>query len=232
MVQVLLIAGIVLLIGVLLLILFLVRLVRRLTFNDQEGKPHEPPPGVSYWAIFVAVIFLFSAWALFWTASLLKSFKAYQPNSVAGIIEIQRQADPVKSMKFDYYPAPAESLASPATFYLSGNTWYLKGQFIEFSGLFAKIIGWSHFYKISDFFSDYKGHKPPGVSSAMLSHEPISGGYVDLDTYFNFFNFLKSAIRIEDFQSEDHDSERFSKYWLVLSDSSRIMLATSEPELR
>ena len=232
MIQVLLIAGLLLILGVLLLILFLIRLVRRLTFHVQEGKPFRPPPSVSYWAIFLAMIVLVISWVFFWSANQLKSFEPYKPSAAAGVLEVSRKGDSVKSMKFDYYHDQVENLKTATSFYLSGNTWRIKVQFVKFSGVLSHVFGWSYYYKVSDFYSDYSGHKPPGIKSPMLSHEEIEGGSVDLDSYVSFFGFLENAVEVNEFESEFVKISRHAKYWLVLTDSNEVRLETTAPSMK
>lgn len=185
---------------------------------------HYPPAGVGFWAIIAAVIILIISWSLFWTGSKLLGFRQFTPATSIGFISAWKQGDPVKTIKFDFYPT-GDSLAGPATsFYLSGDTWYLRGQHVSISGPMAPIFGASNYYKVTDFYGDFTGHKPPGVTSPLLSHQPIEGGPVDFQDYLSLVSLFKSYFKVGDFESKAITLEGRRKYNLILSDSLTLQM--------
>jgi len=215
--RIIIIASALLVLGCTLLILFLVRLIKRLSFHPQEGKTVKPPATVSFLAIFGAMILLIFSWIMFWSAGQLQHFKPYTPSNNICMIEVQQTGDPVKAMKFLFYPLCGDSLDTPTEFYLSGNTWYLKGQYIKTSGYLTRLLDWPYAYKVTDFHGDYKGRKPPGIDVPILNHQLIEGGEVDFGEYISAISFLKNAI--EDRQ----DGILLPKESLFLQDSYSTM---------
>ncbi|MCD6161266.1 MAG: hypothetical protein J7K40_02495 [candidate division Zixibacteria bacterium] len=229
MIKAILIAVLLLGIGVILLILFLLRLIRRLSFNASEGKAKTIPGSVSYWAIFLATILFIISWLFFWSANQLKSFHSYEPSNVIGYIEVKQKGDLVKSMEINYYPFQEGVLSTPTTFYLSGNSWKIQGQYINLSNYLTLIFNGPDYCKISEFLSDYKGHKPPGADAPILNTQHIKGGAVDLESFSGIFGLAKGVSKVGEFESEFIMLKRFGKYWIVLSDSGIVSLETKAP---
>jgi hypothetical protein len=231
MAQVLLIAGGLLLAGALLLVFFLVRLIRWLSIKLPDKDSRTPPPRVSYWAIAVAAILLFFSWMLFYSAGKLAGFKRYKPGSAIAILEINSEKDPIKSLKFDLKPIPETTDLKPMTFYLSGNSWKLRARFIRFSGFLKYLFGGSNYYQLSGIASDYRAHKPPGISSAMLSYQPILGGSDNLGYFVSVLKFLRAGIEFNEYESDFIAAEGWARYRLVLSDSPSIFLNSAATSL-
>ena len=229
MIKPILIAALFLIVGAILLVLFLVRLIRRLSFKASEGKAKDVPCSVSYWAIFLATFLILISWILFWGSSQLKSFHLYNPSNVIGYIEVKKKGDTVKSMEINYYPFQEDSLSTPTTFYMSGNSWKIKGQYINLSYFLTPIFGGSDYCKVSDFLSDYKGFKPPGANAPILTIQQIKGGAVDINSFSNIFGLINGVDNSGEFESEYIKIQRLGKYWLVLSDSGTIRMETKDP---
>jgi len=213
------IAAILLAIGLLLLTWFLLRLLRRLTFRFHEGKPKYLPPGVAYWAIITAMIILILSWSLFWTGTKLLGFKQFTPATNIGYIAAWNQGDPVKTIKFDFYPTGDSLVGTATSFYLSGNTWYVRGQQVSLSGFLTTIFGAEDYYKVTDFYGDFTGHKPPGINSPLLSHQPIEGGTVDFQEHLSLVGLFRGNFKVGEFESNPIKLEGRRNYNLILDDS-------------
>jgi hypothetical protein len=211
-------------VGCFLLVIFLIRLIKRLYFKPKEGKSSQPPATVSFLAIIAAVVILILSWVMFWSACQLQHFKPYTPSSNICMIEIRQTDDPVKAISFLVYPLNNNSHDTPTEFYLSGDTWYLKGQYIKSSGFIRRLIGWPYIYKMTDFYGDYTGLKPPGINVPILNHQVIEGGAVDIGEYVSAISFLKNAIEVGEFQSQALTAKEHISYWLALSDSNTVKL--------
>ncbi len=217
--------------GLLMLIWFLARLVRRLTFRSDKQQERRAPGGVTYWAILIAIFVLFISWTLFWTAHQLIGFKPFMPSTSIGRLEVRNMGDPIKSMKFDFYPASLtgnDSHSTPTTFYLSGNTWRLEGQYVKISGIFTYVFGWQFFYKVTDFHGDYVGHKPPGIDAPMLSHRSIEGGPADLSMVLGILSLFKDSFEFGEFAGETFSIKQRRLYNLILSDSGTLAIESIE----
>ena len=224
MTNALIIAVLLLVIGFILLGWFLVRIVRRLTFKPVEGKPRTPPPSVGYPAIVIAVILLVCSYLLFWLSHQLRSFHPFAPPSSVARIEVYNQGDPVKSIKVDFYTMDDDGESEVTSFYLSGNSWKVNGQFVKIPKALAYIFNAQNYFKVTDFYGDYMGFKPPGADVPLLGHQTIAGGPVDLFQYIGLFSFLKNSFQTCEFETAPMRIGRRNTYEVVLTDSCEAKL--------
>jgi len=225
--QPIVIAAILAAVGAILLLWFLYRLMGRLRSRAEvapEGKkPKKIPRAVSYWAILAAVICLTLSWSLFCTASLFNGFRPFGPPGRVGQVDVRNTGDNVKSMMLEYCPLGDSSSQPTSSFYLSGNSWRVKGQVVKFGGVLATVFGQPHLYKVSGFEGDYIGHKPPGVTAAILTWQEIEGGELEAEEYLATFKFLDKLLQVGRFESDFATADNAS-YWMILSDSGRVRL--------
>lgn len=217
-------AVILLVIGLILLGWFLVRIIRRLTFVPIQGKTKKPPAGVSYLSIILAIILLACSWMLFWLGHELKSFHPFTPPGGIARIEVSNEGDPVKSIKVNFYTIDDEGQSKPTSFYLSGNSWKAKGQHVKISRQLAYIFNSEDFFKVTDFYGDYVGFKPPGSHAPLLGHETIAGGQTDIFEYVNLFSFLRRSFKVCEFETDAIVIGEHEIYNLMLADSCSISL--------
>jgi hypothetical protein len=223
-----LIAVLLLIIGVILLGWFLIRIIRRLTFQPIAGKPRRPPGGVSYFAIFVAVVLLTCSWVLFWVGHQLKTFKPFSPPGMIGKLELVNEKDPIKSLYVKYYSALDDSLSKPTSFYLSGNAWGMRGQYVKIPGFLKPVFLGQHFYKVTDFYGDFIGHRPPGIESPLLAHQTIEGGWVDFYEYISIFPFIKDNFQVRPFSHPAQKLQDWERYEIALTDSGEVSLIEAQ----
>jgi heme/copper-type cytochrome/quinol oxidase subunit 2 len=225
MTKALIIALVLLILGVGLLALFFVRLVRRLKFKSDGESKKKIPGGVSYIAIVVAIFMLIVSWALLKTTNHLKSFRPYKPSTGICRTTIAYEGDPVKTLKMELVLTGIESQTVPTTFYLSGNSWYLRGQYVKLPAFLAYIYQWQSYYKVTDFYSDFAGHKPPGVNEALLAHQEIGGGSAGLMDFLNAIPFIKNKIEACEFETKPIKViDRIAVFEAILGDSCQIIL--------
>jgi len=210
--------------GLFLLSFYLVKIVRRLTYRPVEGKPRRLPSGVSYFAIFAAVLMLIFSWVLFWLGHQLNTFKPFNPPGVVGFVEASKENDLIKSIKIAYYSTVDSVVSIPTNFYLSGNAWKLEGQYLELPKYLEPIFQTRHFYKITDFYSGYIGFKPPGADHPLLAHQTIEGGKIDVFDYFRLIPLTKTMIRDCSFTHEYISVAEANKYNIALNDSCSVTI--------
>ena len=219
-----LVALIFLVIGLLLLWIFLIRLIRRLTYKPIEGKPSATPPSVSYWSIALAVFLLSFSWMFFWMGHQLKSFKVFNPPGIIAQVELVNEHDPIKTLQVTFYSVLDDSLSKPTNFYLTGDSWKLEGRSVKIPTFLEPIFRGEHFYKVTDFYGAYKGHKPPGFDSALLEHQTIEGGMVDMFEYLGFFPFIRDIFVQCDFSTDYNKLRNRGNYDIALTDSCMVYL--------
>ena len=217
-----LIALLLLVVGIFLLGWFLVRIIRRLTFTPIVGKPRRPPGGVSYLAIFLAIVLLLCSWVLFWVGHQLKSFKPFNPPGLIGRIEIVNEKDAIKSLKVKYYASLDTGFSKPTSFYLSGNAWGIKGQYVKIPGALGPIFRSKCFYKVTDFYGEFIGHKPPGINSPLLGHQIIEGGWVDFYEYISIVPLVKDYFQVQEFEQPPQRIIDRVSYDVALTDSGAV----------
>jgi len=221
------IAVILLALGFLLLAWFFTRLIRRLKFKPDpiSESRKKIPAGVSYIAIIIAIFMLILSWILFKTTNQLKSFKPFMPSTSIAQTNVAYEGDPVKTLKMELVLTGAETGTVPTTFYLTGNSWYLRGQHVKLPQFLTYIYKWQSFYRITDFYGDFIGHKPPGVTSTLLAHQAIGSGSENLIEFMNYVPFVKSGFKICEFQSTPvKTTDRIASYDIVLGDSCSVTL--------
>lgn len=222
------IALILLVIGLVLLGIFLIRLIRRLTYKPVEGKPNQVPPSVSFWAIFLAVILLSFSWIFFWMGRQLSSFKTYNPPGFIGHVSIENERDDIKTLNMNFYSVVGDSLSKPTNFYLTGDHWKLQGQAVKLPIVLKPIFDGQYFYKVTDFRGEYTAHKPPGFDSPLLGHQTIEGGRVDMFEYIGIFPYIRDIFVECDFENDYSRLMRRAQYDIILTDSCTVTLIDSE----
>ncbi|MCP4583885.1 MAG: hypothetical protein GY839_19920 [candidate division Zixibacteria bacterium] len=218
------IALLLLVLGFLLLAWFLFLLIKRISFHPEAESRRKTPASVGYWGITISVIMLALSWLLFWTGGQLKSYKPFNPSSSIGTVEVWYEGDPVKTLKVEFYSNGADSLAAPTLFYLSGNSFYLKGQSIKIPDLLTYIFKWQYYYKITDFYGAFAGHKPPGVDAPLLAHQTIGSGSIKIHSLPGSIPLLGKSIETCNFESKVAKISRHNKFDLILSDSCNVVL--------
>jgi hypothetical protein len=216
--------------GTLLLLWFLVRLVRKMTHDTKKGEHGRRLGGVSYGSIFAALILISLSWLFFWSVNLLKSFRPCESPAVICYIEVKPGPDNVKSIELDYYTDTEGYQTSAANFYLSGDAWKVKGQYIRFTGIMKAIFGVSEYYKVTDVYSDYRGHKPPGIDAAILTHQSLDGGAVDLDGFSSLMETIHGPVEIGKFETDYQRLYISDRNWLVSSIDGAIEVKTKPPK--
>ncbi len=223
-----LLALILLLAGLILLWIFLIRLIRRLTYKPVEGKPNQVPPSVSFWSISLAVVVLSLSWIFFWMGQQLSSFKKFDPPGIIGHVEIVNEHDQIKTLNVNFFSMVDDSLGKPTSFYLTGDHWKLQGQAVRLPYLLKPVFNGQHFFKVTDFRGEYIGHKPPGFDSPLLAHQTIEGGMVDMFEYLGVFPYIRDIFIAQEFENEFRLLKYRAQYDIVLTDSSEISLLDSE----
>lgn len=226
--KILLIGTILLAFGLLLLLLFLIMLVRRISYYSRSHKIKRAPLGVSYLAIFMAVLMLALSWAFFSFSTSLKDFKSYAPDLKAGLIDISRTNDPVKTLRVIIYTTNGDSLKESPEFFLSGDAWYFKGQLIHVSGYTEKLFPSSHGYKLNEMFGNYADKNPEKTDKTIFSHHIFDEGAVDLNPYVKFIKFIKGSFQTEEFTTPPILAGEHDRYWLTISDSGNVSLESAQ----
>ncbi len=148
------IAGVLLALGLLLLLWFLYRQLRRTSYYSRGHSVRRPPRDASIAAILAALVALVVSWALFWAADNLRFFRKFGENRVCFRIDVWQTDDPVKSMKFVVsYPGQDTTKAPPA-FYLSGDRWRIEGQAVRIKGLARLLFDGERCFAITDAVAD------------------------------------------------------------------------------
>ena len=217
-----------LIIGLAMLWLFLVRLIRGLTYKPDEDKKAGPPASVSFLTIILAVILLGVSWVLYWTGHQLRSFKPVNFPGAIGRVEAVNEHDPLKTLKVDFYSFSGDSLSKPTNFYLTGNSYRLSGQFIRLPGFLKHVFGSRYYCKITDFWGEYIGHKPPGFESTLFDHQQIGGGQVEVFEYISLFPFVKKLLYLCEFESEPLKVDERGTFELALSDTCQVSILEAE----
>jgi len=225
MTRAVIIAAILLALGSILLACFFIRLIRRLKFKPDSESGKKIPTGVSYAAIVIAVFMLILSWILFKTTNQLKSFRPFTPSTSIAQTKANYEGDPVKTLKMELVFTGVESKTVPTTFYLSGNSWYLKGQYIKLPRFLTYIYQRQTYYRVTDFYGDFLGHKPPGVDAPLLAHQTIGGDSEELIEFMNFMPFIKSGVEVCEFKSRPVKiTDRTAIFDIVLGDSCQVNL--------
>jgi len=222
--KILLIGTILLAFGLLLLLLFLIMLVRRISYYSQTHKVKRAPLGVSYIAIFAAVTLLAFSWAFFSFSNNLKEFVPYWPDVNCCLIDITKTNDPVKTLRVIMYSPNGNSLKESPEFYLSGDAWYLKGQLIHVSGYVEKLFHSSHGFKLNDMYGEYANPSAIGADKTIFSHHIFDGGATDLTPYIKFIKFMKGSFQAEEFATPPIMAGSHDRYWMTVSDSGKVSL--------
>lgn len=207
-----------LVIGLMLLWIFLIRLIRRLTFKPVEGKKVQPPASVSFLAIMFAVILLIFSWSLFWIGHQLRSFKCFNYPGMVGRIDVINEHDPLKTLKVDFYSVARDGIGKPTSFYLTGNAIQIYGQFIELPGFLKLVFDGTYFCKVTDFRGKYIGHKPPGYESVLFEHQEIGGGRIDVFEYITLVPLIKMVFKVCEFESAPLEIKNKGVFDVVLTD--------------
>jgi hypothetical protein len=226
--KILLIGTILLAFGLLLLLLFLIMLARRISYYSQTHKVKRAPLGVSYIAIFTAVILLAFSWAFFNFSNDLKWFSPYKPDAKTCLIDITRTNDPVKTLRVIIYTSKGDSLKENPEFYLSGDAWYIKGQLIRASGFIGKLFPASHAYKMNEMYGEYVPQNSITSDKTIFAHRVIDDGPVDLGQYVKFVELIHGSFQASEFYTPpilvgDHD-----RYWMAISDSGLVSIELAE----
>jgi hypothetical protein len=225
MIRATIIALIILALGVILLAWFLVRIYRRLVFQPDDKLRRRPPGGVSYFGIAIAILMLLISWLMLSLTNQLKSFRPFTPATGIGRITAKYENDPVKTLNIEFVYIDAAGKTAPTTFYLSGNSWYIKGQYVILPKFLKHIFQWQSYCRITDFYADFAGHKPPGVNVPLLAHQVIGGESEDLIKFVRFAPFIKDQIKICEFTSVPvKTTDRLENFEIILSDSCSVTL--------
>jgi hypothetical protein len=212
------IASILLIVGAFLLLVFLLRLTRRISYFSRTRRLKKAPGGVSSWSISLAIILIIISWAFFWMGHQLKGFYAYRPDARVCRIDVEQNDDPVKSMKCIIWP-PGDTLQTPPAIYLSGNAWHIRGQYVRITGVLEKLFPGRHGFKVTDLYGGYTGERPPSNEQSPLMHQIVEGGPNDLESYIETIGFLRKSIQIGEFETQAVSITPNTNYWIVLSDS-------------
>jgi hypothetical protein len=215
---VLILATVLLIVGSVLLLWFLIRQARRISYYGQTRRTTRAPKGVSYWSIILAIILLTFSWLFFWSGHRLKGFYVYQPQTRICRIDVSQNSDPVRSMKFSIWP-PGDTLQAPPVIFLSGNAWHIKGQYIRVKGVLKNLFPGPYGFKLTDLYGGYAVSRPPANEQSTLIHQLIEGGPVDLESYLETMSFLRNSIQVGEFETQMVGITANSSYWIALSDS-------------
>jgi hypothetical protein len=226
--KILLIGTILLAFGLLLLLLFLIMLVRRISYYSQTHKVKRAPMGVSYLAIFTAVILLAFSLAFFNFSNDLKWFSPYKPDAKACLVDITRTNDPVKTLRVIMYSSKGDSLKENPEFYLSGDAWYIKGQLVRVSGFIGKLFPVSHAYKINEMYGEYATRNSITADKTIFAHRVIDEGAVDLGQYVKFIKLINGSFQASEFSTPPILARDHDRYWLTISDSGQVSVEMAE----
>lgn len=225
MIRATIIALIILALGFILLAWFFIRLYRRLKFRPDDKSSTRPPGGVSYFGIILAIFMLIISWILLSMTNQLKSFRPFTPTTGVGQTTVIYEGDPVKTLKIEFVYSDAGYKTVPTSFYLSGNSWYVKGQYIKLPEFLTYVFQRQSYYRVTDFYSDFVGHKPPGVVVPLLAHQAIGGDSEDLIKFVSFISFVKNQFQICEFESAPiKTADRISTYEIALGDSCSVTI--------
>lgn len=222
--KIMLIGTILLAFGLLLLLLFLIMLVRRISYYSRSHKVTRAPLGVSYIAIFLATLLLVLSWAFFGFSNNLKGFKPYLPDQKASLIDITRTGDPVKTLRVIIYSARGDSLKESQEFFLSGDAWYLKGQLIQASGYMEKLFPTPRGFVLNEMFGEYADKNSVDPDKTIFSHHIFDEGAVELSPYVKFIGLVKGSFKAEEFTTPPVLAREHDRYWLTISDSGKVSL--------
>jgi hypothetical protein len=226
--KILLIGTILLALGLLLLLLFLIMLVRRITYYSQTHKVKRAPLGVSYLAIFAAVILLAFSWVFFNFSNNLKGFVSYRSDEKCCLIDITKTNDPVKTLRVTMYSPQGNSLKENPEFYLSGDAWYFKGQLIHISGYVEKLFYSSNGFKLNEMYGEYSNPKAIGADKTIFSHHIFDEGAAELTPYVKFIKLIKGSFQAEEFTTPPILAREHDRYWMTISDSGQVSLKIAE----
>jgi hypothetical protein len=220
----LLIGTILLAVGLLLLLLFLIMLVRRITYYSRSHKMKRPPLGVSYIAIFLAALLLVLSWGFFAFSNNLKQFLPYAPGQKAALIDITRTGDPIKTLRIIIYWVRGDSLKENPEFFLSGDTWYLKGRLIEVSGYIGKMFPAQWGIALDEMHGDFTEGESVNPDKTIFSHHVFEEGATDLAPYVKFIGLIGGSFKANEFATPPILSRAHERYWLTISDSGAVSL--------
>jgi hypothetical protein len=226
--KLLLIGTILLAFGLLLLLLFLIMLVRRISYYSQTHKVKRAPLGVSYLAIFAAVIMLAFSWLFFNFSNDLKWFRPYRPDTRACLIDITRTNDPVKTLRVIIYSMYGDSLRENPEFYLSGDAWSLKGQLISVSGYVSALFPSSHAYKLNDMYGQFADRNSVSDDKTIFAHRVIDDGSAELSQYVKFIKLIKGTFDVSEFTTPPVMTGSHDRFWMTVSDSGRVSIEIAE----
>lgn len=222
--KILLIGTILLAFGLLLLLLFLIMLVRRISYYSRSHKMKRAPLGVSYIAIFLATFLLALSWAFFSFSNNLKEFRPYAPNQKNSLIDITRTGDPVKTLRIIIYSSTGDSLKENSEFFLSGDAWYLKGQLIQASGYIEKLFPGPCGFALNEMYGEYIDKNAVDPDKTIFSHHIFDEGAVDFTPYVKFIGLIRGSFKAEEFITQPILAREHDRYWLTISDSGKVFL--------
>jgi hypothetical protein len=210
--------------GLLLLLIFLILLARRISYYSKNHKAKRAPWGVSYIAIFFALILLTISWFFFRAANDFKWFRPFRPLAKICLVDISRTSDPVKSMRVMLYTLKGDSLKENPEFYLSGNTWKLEGQYVQISGYLRNLFPAPLAFKFNDMLGNFAGQAEVGIDKQILVRQALDDGPVNLYGYFKVAKYLRSSLVAGEFETEPIMVKERERYWLSLSESGQAIL--------
>lgn len=226
--KILLIGTILLALGLLLLLMFLIMLVRRISYYSRSHKLKRAPLGVSYIAIFLATLLLALSWAFFGFSNNLKGFKPYTPDLKTGLIDVTRTNDPVKTLRIIIYSARGDSLKENPEFFLSGDAWYLKGQLLSVSGYMEKLFPAPRGFKLNDMYGEYANPDAIDADKTIFSHHIFDEGAIELAPYVKFIKLIKGSFQVEEFRTPPLLVREHDRYWMTISDSGKVSLEIAQ----
>jgi hypothetical protein len=169
--------GVVLFIGGILLLAFLLnRVVKRIRYRDTGNMLQPPPRNPGVLAIIPALLMIILAQGCFWLGTQLQYFRPVRDDGIIARIQVERQTDPIKSLKVSYYPIVGDSLGMANIFFLSGDSWRFSGEALNFNFANKYLDLPARSYKIIGFDSRFLERLPPNVSAALLDENMLEGG--------------------------------------------------------
>jgi len=163
-------------VGIMILAFSLFRIFRRIRYRDSGDLLRPPPPGPSILTVIFALILIAAGQACFWLTSQLQFFRPVRDDGIIAYIWIERQADPIKSLKVSFTPMVGDSMGIANFFFLSGDSWRFRGEVLNFKFANDLLKLPSMAYKVTEFNGRFVDRPPPKVADALLNENVLEGG--------------------------------------------------------
>jgi hypothetical protein len=213
--------------GILLLAYSLNRVVQRIRYRDTGDPLKRPPKSPSPSLIILALMIIACAQVFFWLSSQIQDFRPLNSGRL-GQLEVERQGDPIKSLKMLYIPTSLDSVGEPNLFYLSGDSWRFSGEIIDFK--FArKFFGLpERAYKTTVFDGRFLERLPPNISAALLHENTLEGGSSAAFRLFRDSKYFKWFATVDSFATDYVTTPHRDSYILKIAPDRTVDLQRIE----